>query len=472
MDANGNLTAEGELFSYICSATGRAYDLTEYVNDTNQEYTQVLTAYTVNSGDTESYSYNGNQRLSRNNIWNEARGVDHNETSYYLYDGRGSVTANTWYNGMVTNVYQYDPTYGSTKHTDFYGYNAESYNPNTGLEYLRAKYYNAESGRFFQEDTYLGDLREPLTLNRYAYVLNSPLNYMDPTGHSASGRDDNKKPKKTIYDGYDEEIRQKLREEKEAFWKDNPNYKKAKARLDEWIEEAEAVGIQVREICGSYIAGIKAGSTETRILLYNQDLKIAYGHRSESLDDYVSVDELTAYLRSVFESSDYPDAVNTGIITSRLLYILQIVDAVSGVLSMAGGSGLNGGSSGYAMSLPDGTVVVVGNEAALAGAGVWIGEMTSQNPAHGSSDDEGESGSEQKKNPTKGESEVWKNLDNVKGQDRKTSGTGSNKKYYEWDHTHNDIEVYDKKGHHLGSMDPTTGEMYKPAVPGRTIKIN
>lgn len=37
-------------------------------------------------------------------------------------------------------------------------------------------------------------------------------------------------------------------------------------------------------------------------------------------------------------------------------------------------------------------------------------------------------------------------LDNVKGKDRKTSGTGSNKKYYEWDHTHNDIEVYDKKG--------------------------
>ena len=171
---DGSLTAEGDLFSYICSATGRAYDLTEYVNDTNRQYTEVLTAYTVNSGATESYSYKGRQRLSRNNIWNEARGVDHNETSYYLYDGRGSVTANTWYNGMVTSVYQYDPygkvTLGSTEHTDFYGYNAESYNPNTGLEYLRARYYNADKGRFFQEDTYLGDITDPLTLNRYAYT--------------------------------------------------------------------------------------------------------------------------------------------------------------------------------------------------------------------------------------------------------------------------------------------------------------
>lgn len=191
---DGSLTAEGDLFSYICSATGRAYDLTEYVNDTNRQYTEVLTAYTVNSGATESYSYKGRQRLSRNNIWNEARGVDHNETSYYLYDGRGSVTANTWYNGMVTSVYQYDPygkvTLGSTEHTDFYGYNAESYNPNTGLEYLRARYYNADKGRFFQEDTYLGDITDPLTLNRYAYTKNSPLNYVDPSGHKISSLGD------------------------------------------------------------------------------------------------------------------------------------------------------------------------------------------------------------------------------------------------------------------------------------------
>ena len=36
----------------------------------------------------------------------------------------------------------------------------------------------------------------------------------------------------------------------------------------------------------------------------------------------------------------------------------------------------------------------------------------------------------------------------------------------------NDIEVYDKNGKDLGSMNPTTGEMYKPAVQGRTITIN
>ena len=190
---DGSLTAEGELFSYICSATGRAYDLTEYVNDTNRQYTEVLTAYTVNSEATDSYSYAGNQRNSRNSIWTEARDVIQNETSFYLYDGRGSVTGVTWDKSRVTAVYQYDPygqvTLGTTDHVDFYGYNGESYNPNTGLEYLRARYYNANQGRFFQEDTYLGDITDPLTLNRYAYVKNSPLNYVDPSGHTSVGVD-------------------------------------------------------------------------------------------------------------------------------------------------------------------------------------------------------------------------------------------------------------------------------------------
>ena len=183
-----SLSAEGTLFSYICSKTGRAYELTEYVNDINRQYTEVLSAYSINSGtDYESYSYAGDMRMSKNRFWNEARDLDYDQMSYYLYDGRGSVTANTWYNGMVTAVYRYDPygqvSLGSTEHKDFYGYNGESYNPNTGLEYLRARYYNPNQGRFFQEDTYLGRITDPLSLNRYAYVKNSPLNYTDPSGH-------------------------------------------------------------------------------------------------------------------------------------------------------------------------------------------------------------------------------------------------------------------------------------------------
>lgn len=66
---------------------------------------------------------------------------------------------------------------------------------------------------------------------------------------------------------------------------------------------------------------------------------------------------------------------------------------------------------------------------------------------------------------SKPESPVWKNLKPHKGK-TKTDGD----RLYEWDHENGDIEVYDRAtGKHLGSMGPTSGNMYKPAVPGRKI---
>jgi len=73
----------------------------------------------------------------------------------------------------------------------------------------------------------------------------------------------------------------------------------------------------------------------------------------------------------------------------------------------------------------------------------------------------------QKMNPS--ESKIWEGFDNFKGK-TKTSGTGKNQQFYQWDYTHGDIEVYDRNGNHLGSMDPKTGKMYKDPVPGRKLK--
>ncbi len=53
----------------------------------------------------------------------------------------------------------------------------------SGLQYLRARYYDPETGRFLSRDSYLGDIQDPLTLNRYVYVLNNPLMYSEPSGH-------------------------------------------------------------------------------------------------------------------------------------------------------------------------------------------------------------------------------------------------------------------------------------------------
>jgi hypothetical protein len=45
--------------------------------------------------------------------------------------------------------------------------------------------YSSVLGRFLSADTLVPSVSDPQQLNRYAYALNSPLNYIDPSGHAA-----------------------------------------------------------------------------------------------------------------------------------------------------------------------------------------------------------------------------------------------------------------------------------------------
>lgn len=63
----------------------------------------------------------------------------------------------------------------------------------TGLDYFISRYYSSVQGRFTSADALLGKRRDPQSLNRYAYVLNNPLKFIDPLGYLAQ---DPKKPQK------------------------------------------------------------------------------------------------------------------------------------------------------------------------------------------------------------------------------------------------------------------------------------
>ncbi|WP_076308031.1 RHS repeat-associated core domain-containing protein [Paenibacillus odorifer] len=69
-------------------------------------------------------------------------------------------------------------------------YTGEVYDEETGLYYLRARYYDPSMRRFLNEDTYEGQIDNPLSLNLYTYVINNPLKYIDPTGnmHEMGGK--------------------------------------------------------------------------------------------------------------------------------------------------------------------------------------------------------------------------------------------------------------------------------------------
>jgi murein DD-endopeptidase MepM/ murein hydrolase activator NlpD len=52
-----------------------------------------------------------------------------------------------------------------------------------GLLFYRARFYVPALGRFLSADTLVPEPGNPQSLNRYTYVRNRPLNYIDPSGH-------------------------------------------------------------------------------------------------------------------------------------------------------------------------------------------------------------------------------------------------------------------------------------------------
>ena len=109
------------------------------------------------------------------------------EEYYYLYNAHGDVTALLDTNGKVSATYDYDAfgniisqTGNANNNITYAGY---QYDKETDLYYLNARYYDSKIARFLSEDTYRGQVHDPLSLNLYTYCHNEPIMYWDPTGH-------------------------------------------------------------------------------------------------------------------------------------------------------------------------------------------------------------------------------------------------------------------------------------------------
>jgi RHS repeat-associated protein len=137
----------------------------------------------VTSGVTNTYEY-GNGRIAQNNSGGG--------TSYFLGDALGSVRQLTDSNGNITLTKSYTP-YGSVLSSSgsgasAYGFTSE-WTDNTGLVYLRARYYAPGVGRFITRDRWVGDYNNPLTLNGWNYVEGNPINRHDPSGLISQDQD-------------------------------------------------------------------------------------------------------------------------------------------------------------------------------------------------------------------------------------------------------------------------------------------
>ena len=87
------------------------------------------------------------------------------------------------WNGSGHTYYPYGMEY-STSTNDAEKYATYTRDSLTGLDYAMNRYYNSQSPRFMSPDASWAsvDLQNPSSWNRYAYVLNDPVNNADPTG--------------------------------------------------------------------------------------------------------------------------------------------------------------------------------------------------------------------------------------------------------------------------------------------------
>jgi RHS repeat-associated protein len=213
-DANGNMTGKTEngvtttyvydfndrlksdqTNTYFYNGQGvrltksRAGSVTRYVVDVNRELSQVL-CETDGSGAIMSYYIYGQGLVYKV--------LPSGAYYYYQFDYNGSTISLKSDAGSYTNRYSYDP-YGKVANSAEATPGTNNLVPNpfkfggryglmddgNGLVYARARYYSPELGRFLTKDPLTGDLKNGLSLNRYIYALDNPIEMIDPDGMKA-----------------------------------------------------------------------------------------------------------------------------------------------------------------------------------------------------------------------------------------------------------------------------------------------
>lgn len=117
---------------------------------------------------------------------------DTKEILYFRRDHKGSVTLSFDASGAIASKIIYDG-YGASRivegANDFdIKYESRQWDEDISLYYFGARYYDPFVARFITPDTQVGasSFLQADALNHFAFELNNPINYVDPSGHSAS----------------------------------------------------------------------------------------------------------------------------------------------------------------------------------------------------------------------------------------------------------------------------------------------
>ncbi len=162
---------------------------TAYFDDLYERTETTVTGAGVHTIEHKYRVYAGGREIAEV-LRDEQAGVIGDARVRYLHaDALGSTQVITDETGATIDSQEYDPfgqsrsTASPALHTGFTG---QEFDIELGLVNMRGRIYDPKLGRFTTPDPFVS-VPAGLGLNRYAYVFNNPLRYVDPTGFDVGG---------------------------------------------------------------------------------------------------------------------------------------------------------------------------------------------------------------------------------------------------------------------------------------------
>lgn len=126
------------------------------------------------------FIYSGNKYFYVKNGQKDIIGIideDGNDLVHYSYDSLGKIISIEDANGNDLSNNS-----NSIANINPFRYRSYYYDRESGLYYLKTRYYNPDIGRFISPDCYISTGQGMLGYNMYVYCNNNPINYIDVSG--------------------------------------------------------------------------------------------------------------------------------------------------------------------------------------------------------------------------------------------------------------------------------------------------